>query len=256
MHLKKEDIVRLEIDFDSGSIPPPFSHVYKLKIAFEKGFVNTQLDLQYTEREELSEDEILDEGFSLDDDYSYKGELPTVWEEPFKDLYASTRWSNKKQLGGDGGIKVLAKDRHGKIVRGIPNNPDDWQYLAQEFIQAIYEISEKEKPLHLQYYANSTEGEFFYDLTVKFATRKVEVVINGDKHLADWEQTKNLLGYIYLPDYDYDQAKENKPSKRGHYINLGDGFWHEFGKGIINLDDAFDAASKIKSEFKKLNPHY
>jgi hypothetical protein len=254
MHLKTDDITRLEIDFDSGVIPPPFSHVYKLKIGFEKDFLNTQLDLHYTEREELTEDEIFNEGFSLEDDFQYKGELPTVWEAPFKELYSKSKWSNKKALDEEGGVKVLAKDRHGKIVRTIPSNADEWQYLAQEYIQAIYEVSQKEMPLNIQFYSNTkAEGEFFYDLTVRFSTRKVEVEINGEKKFADWEDTKTLLGYVYLPDYDYDQAKEKKPSKHGHYINLGDGFWHEFGKGVINLDDTFDAASKIKSEFRKLN---
>jgi len=254
MHLKTEDIIRLEIEFDSGEIPAPFSHTYKIKTGFEKDFVNTQFDINYTDREELSEDEIYDEGFTPDDDYSYKGELPKVWEAPFKALYSKTTWANKKVLDENGGIKILAKDRHGKIVRGIPINNQDWQYLAQEFIQAIYEINKKEAPLTLQYYVNDKEeGDLFYELTVKFSIRKVELSINGKIKEVDWDSAKALLGYVFLPDYDYDQAQERKPNKRGHYIHLGDGFWHEFGKGIINIDDSFDATSKIKSEFRKLN---
>ncbi|WP_143961694.1 hypothetical protein [Litoribacter populi] len=253
MHLKKEDITRLEIEFDSGSVPPPFSHTYKIKVGFEKGFVNTQLEITYTHREELTEQEILDEGFTPDDDFQYKGELPKVWESPFTDLYSNTRWSNKKYLGDEGGVKVLAKDLHGKIARGIPANNEDWQFLTQDFIQAVYEVSERELPLNIQYYVNTKEdGEYFYDLKMKFATRKVDLEINGEKKDVDFEQTKNMLAFVYLPDYDYEQAKEGKPTKRGHYINLGDGFWHEFGKGIFNLDDSFDAVSKIKSGFKKL----
>ncbi|MBS9524724.1 hypothetical protein KI659_11955 [Litoribacter alkaliphilus] len=254
MHLKKEDITRLEIEFDSGSVPPPFSHTFKIRVGFEKGFVNTQLEITYTHREGLTEEEILDEGFTMNDDFQYKGELPKVWEEPLKELYASTRWSNKKYLGDEGGIKVLAKDLHGKIARGIPANNEDWQHMAQDFIQAVYEISNRELPLNLQYYVNTKEeGELFYDLKMKFATRKVDLEINGQKKEADFEATKHMLGFVYLPDYDYELAKEAKPTKRGHYINLGDGFWHEFGKGIFNLDDSFDAVSKIKSGFRKLN---
>ncbi|KEO74591.1 hypothetical protein [Anditalea andensis] len=256
MHLKTDDIIRLEIEFDSGSIPPPFSHTYKIKTGFEKDFVNTQFDITYTEREELSEDEIYEEGFTPEDDYSFKGELPKIWESPFKTLYGKTNWSNKKNLDENGGIKILAKDKHGKIVRGIPSNPEEWQYLAQEFIQGIYEINQKEAPLTLQYYVNdSQEGELFYELTVKFSVRKIELSINGKSINVSWESVKALLGFVFLPDYDYDQAQEKKPNKRGHYIHLGDGFWHEFGKGIINIDDTFDATSKIKSEFRKLNKH-
>ena len=173
MHLKTEDIIRLGIEFDPGVIPPPFSHTYKIKTGFEKDFVNTQFDITYTDREELSEEEIYDEGFTPDDDYSYKGELPKVWEAPFKALYSKTTWADKKVLDENGGIKILAKDRHGKIVRGIPINNQDWQYLAQEFIQAIYEINKKEAPLTLQYYVNDKEeGDLFMSSPLNFLLEK------------------------------------------------------------------------------------
>jgi hypothetical protein len=254
MHLKSDEIIRLEIEYDSGTVPPPFSHVFKLRVSFEKRFINTQFDLQYTDREDLPEEEILNEGFTLDDDYSYIGEIPKVWEQSFKTLYSKSNWSNKKMLDTSGGIKVLAKDRHGQITRTIPTNQEEWQYLAQEYIQAIYEINKKEVPLTLRYKIIPQEGEETnYELTVRFSTRKIDLVVNGETKEADWEETKPLLSYIFLPDYDYGAAKENPPTKNGTYIDCGDGFWHEFGKGIVNIDDSFDAVSGIKEGFMKLN---
>lgn len=256
MHLKSDDIIRLELDYDAGTVPPPFSHVFKLKVSFEKNFINTHFEIHYTDREELTEEEILNEGFTLDDDYSFIGEIPKVWEKPFKTLYSQSKWSNKKTLDPSGGMKILAKDVHGQITRTIPGNQEEWQYLAQEYIQAIYEINKKEAPLTIKYKVIDRDGEeISYELTVRFSTRRIELYINGKAKEVGWEEAKPLLSYIFLPDYDYGIAKQTPPKKRGTYIDCGDGFWHEFGKGVINIDDSFDAISRIKDGFMKLNQH-
>lgn len=252
MHLKSEDLIRIEIDFDSGSIPPPFSHTFRLKISFEKNFLNTQLDLEYTHREELTDEEILDEGFPLDGNYNYVGELHNAWEKPLKSLYLTSKWSNKKLDEDEGGVRVLAKDLHGKITRTVPLNQEEWQYLAQEIIQAIYETSKKEAPLIINFLKIDNDKTLEISLTMKFSIRKALATIDGQEKELNWEKTKELLSYVFLPDYDYDKAREGKPSKRGIYIDCGDGFWHEFGKGIYNIDSSYDAVSKIREGFLKL----
>ncbi len=253
MFLKSEDIKRLELEYDSGIIPPPFSHAFKLKISFEKSFINTQFAIQYLDRDEISEDEIIGEGFTLEDDYTFLGEVPKVWEAPFKKLYSESTWSNKKEPDAAGGIKILAKDIHGKMVRTIPNNQEDWQFLAQELIQAIYEINKKEAPLTIRYRNITNTSTMDYHITVKFSVRKVILEINEEIHEVDWDKSKELLSYIFLPDYDYSIASEKTPTKNGQYIDCGDGLWHKFGKGVINLDDNFDAVSKIKQGIENLN---
>jgi hypothetical protein len=251
MHLKTEDLSRLEIEYDSGVIPPPYSHIFKLKIGFGKNFLDTNLELYYTDREELSEEEIFDEGFSLNDDYQFQGEIPKVWEQPLKTLYAKSKWSNNK-LDGEGGISILAKDIHGKISRTIPLNQSDWQFFAQDYIQSIYELNKKEAPLTVNYFIQKPEQTIDISITVKFSIRKVEVVVNGKSKEMEWEKAKELLGFVFLPDYDYDQAREQKPNQPGEYIDCGDGFWHNMQKGVFNIDDSFDAVSRIKSGFRKL----
>jgi hypothetical protein len=68
----------LVLEYDSGIIPPPFSHVFRLSLDWSKGDLSAQLDLHYTDREELKEEEIFDEGFSLEDNYRYQGNVPSV----------------------------------------------------------------------------------------------------------------------------------------------------------------------------------
>ncbi|HSI77132.1 MAG TPA: hypothetical protein VK957_14625 [Lunatimonas sp.] len=253
MHLKSEDIIRLEIDYQTGEVPPPFSHIFKLKLSFEKSFVNTQFEITYTDREELSEEEIINEGFTENDDFKFVGEIPKIWQREFLSLYSSSKWSHQKMLGPEGGIKILAKDLHGKIVRSIPLNAEEWYYLTQEYIQAIYEVSKREAPLLIRYKEVESEKVWMYELTFKFSVRKIEIRINGALQELDWESAKDLLANIFLPDYDYGVAKASEPTKRGSYIDCGDGLWHDFRTGVFNLDDSFDAKGKIQEEFKKLN---
>jgi hypothetical protein len=251
MHLKKEDIELIEIAFDSGLIPPPYSHYYKLKIGIQRDFLDVALDLVYTDRDEVTEEEIKDEGFTLHDDFHFNGEVPSVWKKPLMELYSKTRWSNKK-LDDEGGIGILTKDSHGQEVYTVPLNQEEWQFFAQDVIQAIYEITKKEAPLKIGYLIQEEGQVLDLSLTVLFSVRKVEVRVNGKAKEADWDMTKELLSFVFLPDYDYDRAKQTKPQQKGHFIDCGDGFWHEVGKGVINIDDSFDAVGRIKDGFKAL----
>ncbi|GEO20952.1 hypothetical protein [Cyclobacterium qasimii] len=252
MHLKSDDIIRLEIDFITGEVPPPFSHIFKLKLSFSKNFVNTQFDIQYTDRESLSPEEIIDEGFTMADDYGYKGEIPKLWEGIFKKLYSASKWSNLKTLGESGGIKLLAKDVHGKMIRDIPLNQEDWYFTCQDFIQAIYEISKKEAPMQIRYLEIKKDKKTLVDLVYKFSIRKVVLNVNGKEKEMDWESGRDLASLVFIPDYDYDLAMEEEPEKNGQYLDCGDGLWHEFEKGIINLDPSFDAKKKITQTLSDL----
>jgi len=252
MHLKSDDIVRLEIDFITGEVPPPFSHIFKLKLSFSKNFVNTQFNIQYTDRESLTPEEIVDEGFTMADDYSYKGEIPKLWEGIFKKLYSSSKWSNLKTLGEKGGIKLLAKDLHGKLIRDIPLNQEDWYITCQDFIQAIYEVSKKEAPMQIRYLEIKKEQKTMVEIVYKFSVRKVLLNINGKQKEIDWERGRELASLIFIPDYDYGLAKEDEPVKNGKYLDCGDGIWHNFENGIINLDPSFDAKKKIQQALSEL----
>lgn len=251
MHLKAENLSSLEIQFDSGVVPPPYSHIFKLKIGFGANTIETSLDLIYTGREELTHEEIFDEGFSLEDDFHFKGDISKIWEKPLIDLYLKSKWANDL-LDEEGGINLIVIDHKGKKTSLIPQNQKEWQIFAQDLIQAIYETSNKELPLSLRYLIRSQTVETMIHLKVLFSIRKVEIKINDKFKEGDWDKTKDLLSDIFLPDYDYSKAKQQVPNHLGHFIDCGDGYWHEIGKGVVNIDNSFDAVSKIKEGFQKL----
>jgi hypothetical protein len=254
MSISSNELVRLEIDLNSEMVPPPYSHTIELKIKIEPNFLNVVYDLVYTQREDLTEDEIFEEGFTIEDDYHYKGEISKAWEKPLKELYSKSKWAvNKKLIEENGGIQLLAKDKSSQIRRSVPINQSEWQIFTQEIIQAIYETNQTEAPLTIRYLMIRNNEKSLHTITAKFSLRKIDFDTNGKKIDMPWEEVKMLLADVYLPDYDYDQAQEKQPQKNGEFIDCGDGWWHELGKGVINIDPEYDAISKIKQFFRKLN---
>lgn len=245
----KSSISGLVLEYDSGIVPPPYSHVFRLGLDWSKGDLTASLDLHYTEREELSEVEIFDEGFTLNDDYNYKGELNSIWIKPLQQLFDKTRWTSKDIE--DGGITVTAIEKGKDEGVKIPSNQEEWQLMSQDLIQAIYETVKKEAPLKIDY-RQVTDQTSDCSLTVHFSVREVIFEINGKSRVVNWEYAIQLVKIVFTPDYHYELAKEEAGNKRGAYINCGDGLWHELGKGVVNIDPSFDAVSKIKSGFADL----
>lgn len=245
----KSSISGLILEYDSGIVPPPYSHVFRLALDWANGNLKADLVLHYTEREDLSEEEIFDEGFTPNDDYTYKGGLNSVWIKPLLQLYERTRWTSKDIE--DGGITVTAVEKDKDEGVKIPSNQEEWQLMAQDLIQAIYETVKKEAPLKIDY-RQVLEEAVDCSLTVHFSNREVIYEKGGNSRNVNWEYAIQLMKLVFTPDYHYELAKETAGTKRGCYINCGDGFWHELGKGVVNIDPTFDAVSKIRSGFADL----
>ena len=240
----------LVLEYDSGIVPPPFSHVFRLALDWSKGSFSAQLDLHYTDREELTEQEIFDEGFSLEDDYRYQGNVPSVWIGPVKQLLQATHWT-KKSID-EGGITLTPMEGTKSGGLKIPANQEEWQMMAQDLIQAIYELEKKEAPLTVQYRKVEREQISDLSLTIHFSNREAVVVREEVSKNISLEVAISLMKVVFMPDYRYEQAKDTPGNKRGSYIECGDGFWHELGKGVVNSHASVDAVGKIKAGFDRL----
>ena len=84
---------KITLTYNPGPIPPPFCHQYKISI--EKSTSNeflTDLSLEYYNRDEITEEEIFDEGFSMDDNCTWSGTLPLLWGKMIESKLKSTNW--------------------------------------------------------------------------------------------------------------------------------------------------------------------
>ena len=238
------------IEFDSGIIPPPYSQVYRLSLDWSSTELKANLELHYTDREDLTDDEILDEGFALNDDFTYDGSLDSVWKKVASKRYEATKWSGK--VITEGGVTISAIENGKQQQAKAPVDQEGWQLTAQDIIQAIYETSKKEAPLTVNYRQVTGEESKDCSITMNFSNREAVFSLKNESRTINWEYAVQLLKLVFSPDYNYEIAKENPGTKRGGYIECGDGYWHELGKGVINIDTSFDAVSMIKDGFENL----
>lgn len=250
MKKSNDQVNGVVFEYDSGIIPPPYSNVYRLSLDWSNSDLIAELELHYTDREDLSEDEILDEGFTSNDDFSFTGKLDPVWKKVVSIEFEKVKWSGK-QLD-EGGLTLSAIE-NGKISNAkVPAEQELWQLLAQDIIQAIYETSKKEAPLTVNYRQVTNEESVDCSITMHFSSREAVFTSKNQSRSINWEYAVQLLKLVFSPDYNYEIAKETAGTKRGSYIECGDGYWHELGKGVINIDTSFDAVGKIKDGFENL----
>ena len=238
------------IEFDSGIIPAPYSHVYRLLLDWSSSELIAELELHYTDREDLSEEEIIDEGFTLNDDFSYQGKLDYVWKKIISVQFEKTKWSGRHL--DEGGLVISSLNQGKPGPQKTPIDQENWQMFAQDVIQAIYETSGKEAPLTVHYRQVTSEASIDCSITMNFSTREAIFTVNHESRTINWEYAVQLLKLVFSPDYTYDLAKEKPGTKHGEYIECGDGYWHELGKGVINVDTTFDAVQKIIDGFGNL----
>lgn len=236
-------------------MPPPFSHEYQFIITPREEQIKVEYQLVYTDRDSLTEDEIAEDGFSPDDNYQWEGTLPEVWQQALIKMLQQTTKITYKHTGTHSNIitlQVSAEETH----EGIPDNLEAWEYFLQELTQAVFELSQKERPLEVHYVeVQAPDQTLCITLKPSFITRQLNIVVSESKKRQTkaypWEQLKPLLKAIYLPDYDEEKAKIQQPKKPGKYIDPGEGRWYELNKGVTNPGKKYDAVGALEKEIKK-----
>ncbi|MBP6387291.1 MAG: hypothetical protein KA313_02990 [Pseudarcicella sp.] len=232
------DFKQVEIFFETASIiPAPFSNRIDLKIIHKGDTLSVDFTIHFTDREDLSEEEIYEEGFTPNDDYSWKGDLSIAWAASINNLISNTGQSLKKKVEEEQDNYLLLKI-NGKEAPH-PTNENDWEYLLQELTQAVYETSQKERNLTIKYIKidpNQLSKSLSIDLF--FSTRKVLAIsqigeVELSKNLA-WEEAKDLVQQVYVGEFFPEIAQAKTPNKPGKYLYIGDEYWYEFNKSIKN----------------------
>jgi hypothetical protein len=259
------NIIQIEATYTTENIPAPYCYQYRLTVDLnpdnESG-ENFQVSysLQYTDREGIEDDEIIEEGFSLNDDFEWSGKISSIWISELRTMLSKTSWSANKppKTEKTSTFSLKITDSSGKIIENIPENKENWEYFLQEFIQAIYETCQRELPLEVKYKEiDDQKKETIILIKSFFSSRTLEVNIkdqlNGwQKKQIPWNFLKPLLKSVFFPDYDYEYALEKVPQKSGKYIDNGEGVWYEFGVGVKNPDNQIDSLQKLERSLKEL----
>ncbi len=226
-------------------IPAPHAHFYTLtaRPAFSS-FLQVDLTLTYPDRDELDEEEITGEGFTLDDDFSWSGRLPAVWLQTLDALIDTLELSpfdEEKLADNDDFFEVTVELADGQRL-GTPTHRNDVMYPIQELIQAAYEAGEKELPFFISYREQTAKTELDIRIRASFAERslKAEISQNGRSRsrTLPWSDLQPLMAVIYRNDYDPEAALLKPPKREGQYLNIGGEEWYDV-QGFTEVTNLF-----------------
>ncbi len=217
-------------------LPPPYSYQYKIEINFSPKF-EVEFTINYLDRDEISTEEIEAEGFSENDDFQWKGELPQVWKDTMMSLPDKLK-DKKKNSNCD--ITIIEGD---KSVEKQPINDAPFDYFVQEIIQAIYEKNGKQDELKLVFKdINSNQSETHH-LTISFYNRQATF----DDGKIDWEAAQEAIKKVFSFDYDDFNALQKEPVKKGFYVSTDASVWYRADSSIKNFD-----GSSVTNALRKL----
>lgn len=260
MEVNRKNLQYFSAQYQITTVPPPYSYQYHIECWFHKGHLHVRYDIKYLDRENVDEDEILEEGFSPDDDFSWEGDLPEIWNQAIIKMVEGVIFKSRDDAasGHDPSLILTWQDIDGNEEKGTPENNEAWEYFLQELVQAVYEESQKETPLVIHYKeVNQKDDITKITIKPKFSTRHIEALwqhtLDEDvKKMIPWKNLKKLLKEIYLPDYNYENAMEEEPTHNGKFIDHGEGLWFEFHKDVTNPGQKHDALKNIEDSLKEI----
>ncbi len=239
----------LQIRYQTArSLPAPYAYFYTLTLTLLVGELGVDLALVYHDREDMDEEELLADGFTPDDDLAWTGRLPQAWRQTMLTLADKARLKPvaEDQLSEDDEFwSVRIETPNAPTRQGRPQHTDDWQYVVQELIQAIYERAGRERPFELTYLKIRSSAEVLETrLTASFASRTVQVFTSHNKEertrTLPWSTLQRVMGAVYAPDYDPEKARPKRPKEAGHWLSLGTDEWY-------NISDFPDVTSTLQT---------
>ena len=224
----------LQIRYQTArSLPAPYAYFYTLTAKPTNSDVQIDLAITYPDRDDIDDDELIAEGFTRDDDFSWSGRLPDAWLRAFTDIVGKTRLQplDEEQLGEDDDFWEITLD--GGSV-GKPANSDDWQYLVQELIQATYEADQRERPFELTFLDSGSRGSGReLVLTASFANRTVVVRDRSQRdgsRTLPWSTLQRVMSAVYSVDFDPETTLDRRPKTTGQWLNLGTDDWYDISQ--------------------------
>ncbi len=223
---------QITIHFEtSDTIPPPYSYRYTLVFRPSFQYLSAELTFVYTDREDIDADELEAEGYTMNDDFSWKGRIEKAWRDELEALLNKTKITDKAQPQNQDYLEVEVND--GSLMqKGQPSQRKDWEYLAQELLQAIFETSGKEKPFELTILKIKEETEQEAKIVGSFAKRTIILKRgNRDKYLA-WEDLAYIMQTVFAHDFLTENIMSKKPNTNGLFLKFSEDGWYNVEQHI------------------------
>ncbi|WP_305952068.1 hypothetical protein [Emticicia oligotrophica] len=218
------------------NIPAPFAHAIEINGNIEQNKdLELSFELTYLDREDLSEEDLLEDGFTLNDDFSWQGNLPNVWSDVVLGNLKTANELNIKSLEPHQDFWQV--EFEGKTF--YPKNTDTFKYLIEELQQAVFEKAGKEASLKITYlkYQGAENTEVI--VSASFVERKLQIFKNDlvqntkENKILPWDELNFILKNTFSGEFEADFAHGKKPVHKGLFVNAGDELWYEVGKSLL-----------------------
>lgn len=213
----------------SALIPAPYAHAIEVTFSMVQPNLEYKFDLEYLDRDQLTEEEILEEGFSVDDNRTLSGELPAVWKEQLENLIIKTEKTYPQELEDDQEFWDIEIGKE----NFYPKNTKHWKEFIEELQQAVIEQNKLENPLQITVIRADNETQKEYKIRGNFEHKSLTIESLEKQTQLPWTKLKPLLKDFYSAEFDYEKATEKLPKKTGLFINFGDEYWFELGKSYL-----------------------
>lgn len=235
-------------------VPAPYANFQTIKLhLISEDDLTVDFSIKYTDREDLEEEEILEEGFTMDDDFTWKGALPANWIKEFNEIYSSSKIIRQREEKEFEDFVEIEIEENDKRVTVYPVDKERWVYFLQEFMQAILETAGRELPFELTYLDYDAEPKSEVALKASFATKIFTMSENnGPLKKLDWGFLQKVMDTVYRAEFVYDNASDKKPAKKGKYLYIGDQLWYQLGVAVVETTAKSKDLQMIESLFSKL----
>lgn len=177
----------IKISYQTLHLPPPFAFACTIEIDLHESEVDIKLETEYLNREHISIDEIISEGFTEKDDYSWQGKLGQHWSRHLGSILKNPKLkttNDADQLW----IHLSLNDKEGLV-----KDTEFWDYELQELIQAIYEKSGKEEKLKVNVLSIDGNEKRSYQIIGSFGDRTATI---NNKEIP-WKIFREILALSF-----------------------------------------------------------
>ncbi|GAB3181613.1 hypothetical protein [Telluribacter humicola] len=251
-HLRYDEVL---INYQTAPVvPAPYAYYYTMRITpAEGGGIQLQFDMKYLDREELDEDEIIGEGFTLNDDFSWQGNLPQVWVSELNSILTHSQYVQEAEENELEEFIEVVMTQQGDAESGSPEDKETWAYFLQELMQAIFEAAGRENQFEMEYLRINSQKETSISLNASFVNKTFSIQLDKQpREQMDWKKLEEVMGTVFKAEFMSDQATETRPTHEGTYITTGDGLWYKLGEAVLNPTPKSKVLPQIENLFDKL----
>ncbi|MCU0417822.1 MAG: hypothetical protein MUE33_11630 [Cytophagaceae bacterium] len=223
------------ITYEFNDLSAPFSYIKRFEVKQHQEQLEVKYSLTYTDREGMYKEDIEAEGFTGNDDESWRGTVHHHWALALQEMLCLP---SKGTEGDVLSMNQVILELDGIEVTQLPGTIAQWEYFIHEFTQALYETGGAEYPLQIRFSLQSSTDTVakVFQLNLSFAERTCTLLSGNEGNQSkDWKTTRYFLENYFKQEFVDGQWTKKVPNRPGFYTDPGDGNWYSWEDTTAHL---------------------